>query len=165
MPPKSLQPSAVGGKQTPGRAFKSKQDASFDPRANSLKLPALRADVIAHNVGTGVRALSRFLVRPRKLPQNRRKRCPTSLWWYLHPTSAQKPHTGAYSGQQREFTHSARLREACNPHPFSQPFLSLFELQLHVPAAPAVVHSSGRWLPGLGGCDTVGCCHASCHLL
>jgi len=47
MPPKSLQPSAVGGKQTPGRVFKPKQDASFDPRANSLKLPALRADVPA----------------------------------------------------------------------------------------------------------------------
>ena len=165
MPPKSLQPSAVGGTQTPCWVFKPKQDASFDPRANSLKLSALRADVIAHNAETGVKALSRFLVRPRKLPQNRRKRCPTSLWWYLHPSSAQKPHTGAYSGQQREFMRFARLRAVGNLRPFSQTFLSLFELQLHVPAAPAVVHSSGRWLPGLGGCDTVGCCHASCHLL
>ena len=162
MPPKSLQPSAVLGTQTPGRVFKPEQDASFDPRAYSLKLPALRAVVIAHNAETGVRALSRFLVRPRKLPQNRRKRCPTSLWWYLHPTSAQKPHTGAYTAQQRVIMRS---REVCNPHPFSQPFLSLFELQLHVPAAPADAHSSGRWLPGLGGCDTVGCCRASCHLL
>ena len=165
MPPKSLQPSAVVGTQTPCWVFNPKQDASFDPRANSLKLPALRAVVIAHNAETGVRALSRFLVRPRKLPQNCRKRSPAPADGVFTPPRMRKPHTGAYSGQQREFTHSARLREVCNPHPFSQPFLSLFELQLHVPAAPAVVHSSGRWLPGLGGCDTVGCCHASCHLL
>jgi len=32
MPPKSLQPSAVGGKQTPGWVFKPQQDACLVPR-------------------------------------------------------------------------------------------------------------------------------------
>ena len=43
MPPKSLQPSAVEGKQTPGRVLKPQQGASFVP----VKLPALRAVVPA----------------------------------------------------------------------------------------------------------------------
>ena len=67
MPPKSLQPAAIRGPQTPVVNKRPETDARNRPPENLRKLPALRAVVIADSAGSGARVLSRFFFRPRNL--------------------------------------------------------------------------------------------------
>lgn len=102
MPPKSLQPAAVWGRRTPVVNKRPETDARNRPPENPRKLPALRAVVVAHNAGSGARALSRFFFRPRNLGQKGRFSLSNPLWGLgLHPVPEGRTqrHTGANTGR------------------------------------------------------------------
>ena len=102
MPPKSLQPAAVWGRRTPVVNKRPETDARNRPPENPRKLPALRAVVVAHNAGSGARALSRFFFRPRNLARKGAKPPKIPLLGLgLHPARSGRTqrHTGANTGR------------------------------------------------------------------